>query len=109
MGDNRFDEEEIGRDLESLLDPMCKNMTVNELLERYLKTRTGVRPTEKMRQAVSKEQMKQFLKFIHDDNVYCKYYEVFYVLFHTGMRISEFCGLKLRDVDMKNKVIDINH
>ena len=65
--------------------------------------------TEKMRQAVSKEQMKQFLKFIHDDNVYCKYYEVFYVLFHTGMRISEFCGLKLRDVDMKNKVIDINH
>ena len=24
---------------------------------------------------------------------YCKYYEVVYILFHTGMRISEFCGL----------------
>ena len=52
--------------------------------------------------------MKKFLKFVHDDNVYCKYYEVFYILFHTGMRISEFCGLTLRDVDMKNKVININ-
>ena len=65
--------------------------------------------TEKTRQAVSKDQMKKFLKFVHDDNVYCKYYEVFYILFYTGIRISEFCGLTLRDVDMKNKVININH
>jgi len=33
-------EKQIGRDLDSQLDPMGKNMTVNELLERYLKTRT---------------------------------------------------------------------
>lgn len=26
--------------------------------------------------AISKEQMKNSLKFVHDDNVYCKYYEV---------------------------------
>ena len=56
---------------------------------------------EKTRQAITKEQMKKFLKFVHDDNIYCKYYEVFYILFHTGMRISEFCGLTLKDVDMK--------
>ena len=64
---------------------------------------------EKTRQAITKEQMKKFLKFVHDDNIYCKYYEVFYILFHTGMRISEFCGLTLKDIDMQNKVIDINH
>ena len=64
---------------------------------------------EKTRQAITKEQMKKFLKFVHDDNVYCKYYEVFYILFHTGMRISEFCGLTLKDIDMQNRVIDINH
>ena len=29
--------------------------------------------------------------------------------FHTGMRISEFCGLTLKDIDMKNRIIDINH
>lgn len=27
------------------------------------------------REAVTKDQMRKFLKFIHDDNVYCKYYE----------------------------------
>ena len=185
-------EKQIGKDLDSQLDPMGKNMTVMELVERYLKTRTGVRPntlmnygfvrnilknkefgsrkmcsvktsdaklflikmqqdgkgsstiktvrgvlrpafqmavdddmivknpfgfqlagviqnTEKTRQAITKEQMKKFLKFVHDDNIYCKYYETFYILFHTGMRISEFCGLTLKDIDMKNRVIDINH
>ena len=39
------------------------------------------------REAITKEQMRKFLKFVHDDNVYCKYYKAFYILFHTGMRI----------------------
>lgn len=39
------------------------------------------------REAVTKEQMRKFLKVVHDDNVYCKYYEVVYILFHTGLRI----------------------
>ena len=53
--------------------------------------------------------MRKFLKFVHDDNVYCKYYEVFYILFHTGLRISEFCGLTIKDLDMKNRIINIDH
>ena len=61
------------------------------------------------REAITKDQMRKFLKFIHDDNVYCKYYEVIYILFHTGMRISEFCGLTLRDINLENKVINIDH
>ena len=40
------------------------------------------------REAITKEQMRKFLKFVHDDVVYCKYYEVVYILFYTGMRIS---------------------
>lgn len=61
------------------------------------------------REAITKDQMRKFLKFIHDDVVYCKYYEVVYILFHTGMRISEFCGLTLRDIDFKNKTVNIDH
>ena len=53
--------------------------------------------------------MRQFLKFVHDDNCYCKYYEVVYILFHTGMRISEFCGLTLKDIDLKNRIVNIDH
>lgn len=61
------------------------------------------------REAISKDQMRKFLKFIHDDVVYCKYYEVIYILFHTGMRISEFCGLTMRDIDLEKRTININH
>ena len=62
-----------------------------------------------MREAISREQMPQFLKFIHDDNCYCKYYEVVYILFHTEMRISEFCGLTLRDIDLEKRIVNIDH
>ena len=61
------------------------------------------------REAISKDQMRKFLKFVHDDVVYCKYYEVVYILFHTGMRISEFCGLTLKGIDLENRIINIDH
>ncbi len=61
------------------------------------------------REAISKDQMRKFLKFVHDDVVYCKYYEVVYILFHTGMRISEFCGLTLKDIDFENRTVNIDH
>lgn len=61
------------------------------------------------REAITKDQMRKFLKFIHGDVVYCKYYEVFYILFHTGMRISEFCGLTLKDIDLEKMTVKIDH
>ena len=61
------------------------------------------------REAVTKDQMRKFLKFVHDDVVYCKYYEVVYILFHTGMRISEFCGLTLKNIDLENRTVNIDH
>ena len=60
------------------------------------------------REAISRDQMRKFLKFIRDDNCYCKYYEAVFILFHTGMRISEFCGLTISDLGMENRIIDIN-
>ena len=61
------------------------------------------------REAITKDQMRKFLKFCRDDNVYCKYYEAFYILYHTGMRISEFCGLTIKDIDLENNIINIDH
>ena len=185
-------EKEIGFDLEHRMDPTKKKMSVMELVEKYLSTRTGMRPNtltnynfvknllmnedfsgwkigdvktsdaklfliklqndgkgystiktvrgvlrpafqmavdddclnknpfgfalvgvvvndSVTREAITKKQMNKFLKFIHDDNCYCKYYDVVYILFHTGIRISEFCGLTIRDVDLKNKILNIDH
>lgn len=189
----REKEKLIGYDLDNQLDPLGKNITVNELVERYISTKTGaknntknnygfvknllkkqafgdlkiskiktsdaklfliklqqedkkgystiktvqgvLRPAFQMavdddvlnknpfgfelagvvvndsvtREAVTKDQMRKFLKFVHDDVVYCKYYEVVYILFHTGMRISEFCGLTLSDIDLEDRIINIDH
>ena len=186
-------EKQLGYDLDNQLDPLGKNITVNELVDRYLATRTAVKPNTKMnygfvrnilkrspfgdvkisriktsdaklflikmqqeegrgystiktvrgvlrpafqmavdddvllknpfafqiaglvindsvtREAITKDQMRKFLKFVHDDYVYSKYYEVVYILFHTGIRISEFCGLTIEDIDLENKTLNINH
>ena len=185
-------EKQIGRDLESQLDPLKKNLTVVEQTERYLSTKTGAKPSTAAnynfvlnilkkeefgakkishiktsdaklfliklqkdgrgystvktvrgilrpafqmsvdddilnknpfgfqlagvvvndsvtREAISREDMRRFLKFVHDDNCYCKYYEAIYILFHTGLRISEFCGLTLKDIDLQKKVLNIDH
>lgn len=62
-----------------------------------------------MREAVSKEQMRKFLEFVKADNHFSKYYDGIYILFHTGLRISEFVGLTVNDLDMEKKTIRVNH
>lgn len=61
------------------------------------------------REAITKKQEKTFLEFIKNDAHYCKYYDGMYILFKTGMRISEFTGLTLKDLDMENRTINIDH
>lgn len=61
------------------------------------------------REAISRKQERQFLQFVQQDNHFCKYYEGIYILFKTGMRISEFVGLTISDIDMDKRTIDINH
>ncbi len=61
------------------------------------------------RDAISREQMRKFLAFVQADKHFCKYYDGIYILFHTGMRISEFVGLTVSDLDMENKTIRIDH
>ena len=61
------------------------------------------------REAITRDQMNKFLNFIHDDNSYCKYYEVVYILFYTGLRISEFCGLTVQDIDFEKHLINVDH
>lgn len=61
------------------------------------------------REAITRDQERRFLKFIHNDAHFLQYYDAIYILFKTGMRISEFCGLTLKDIDLLEKTIDINH
>ena len=61
------------------------------------------------RDAISRADERRFLEFAKNDPHYNRYYDGFYILFNTGMRISEFVGLTLKDVDLKKKTINIDH
>ena len=61
------------------------------------------------REAITRAQERAFLKFIQEDNCYRKYYDGVYILFNTGLRISEFCGLTISDIDFQNKRIRVDH
>ena len=56
-----------------------------------------------------RKQEREFLRFIREDAHFCKYYDAIFILFNTGLRISEFCGLTKSDLDFKNKRIRVNH
>ena len=61
------------------------------------------------REALSNENERKFLKFVKDDPHFCKYYDGIYILFNTGLRISEFVGLTFNDIDFDNMKINVNH
>lgn len=61
------------------------------------------------REAITRKQERQFLEFVRNDKHFCKYYDGIYILFHTGLRISEFVGLTVSDLDMKGKKIVVDH
>ena len=61
------------------------------------------------REAITRKQERAFLEFVVDDKHFCRYYEGIFILFKTGLRISEFVGLTLSDLDMQNRKISVNH
>ncbi len=61
------------------------------------------------REAITRDQERKLLKFIKEDAHFSRYYEGIYILFKTGMRISEFCGLTLKDLDFEEHKINIDH
>lgn len=62
-----------------------------------------------IRQALTRKQERLFLEFIRKDTHYQRVYEGIYILFNTGLRISEFVGLTIDDIDFDNMVINVDH
>ena len=61
------------------------------------------------REAITRKQERDFLSFIQADEHFSRYYDGIYILFHTGLRISEFCGLTIGDIDFKEMRINVDH
>lgn len=61
------------------------------------------------REAITQAQEREFLRFVKEDKHFSKYYDAIYILFKTGLRISEFCGLTINDVDLQGRKLNIDH
>ena len=64
---------------------------------------------QKVQRALTWEQQVELMQYITDHPLYDYWRPLFTVLLGTGCRIGEICGLRWQDVDMENRVIDINH
>ena len=61
------------------------------------------------REAITRKQQREFLRFIKEDEHFCKYYDGIYILFHTGLRVSEFVGLTINDIEFDKERIKVDH
>ena len=58
---------------------------------------------------MTEEQEEKLLSFVKNDRTYCKYHDAIVLLLKTGLRISEFCGLTVSDLDFENRIINVDH
>ena len=61
------------------------------------------------REAITRKQQREFLRFVKEDEHFCKYYDGIYILFHTGLRVSEFVGLTINDIEFDKERIKVDH
>lgn len=61
------------------------------------------------REALTRKQERAFLEFVKNDKHFCKYYDGIFILFKTGLRISEFVGLTIKDIDFAHNRIVVDH
>ncbi|MCC2238335.1 tyrosine-type recombinase/integrase [Fusicatenibacter sp. CLA-AA-H213] len=60
-------------------------------------------PTEDDDKCISDYDIQRFLKVCQRR----RYYELFFILFHTGMRVGELCALGWKDVDFQRRIIHV--
>lgn len=61
----------------------------------------------KKMEALTVNDMSRFLEFCSKDSHCAHCYDMIYILFWTGMRVSELCGLTLDNIDMSNRLIKV--
>ena len=61
------------------------------------------------RKGLTLKEEERFLELLKNSDKLNYWYDAIYILFNTGLRISELLGLTIKDVNMIDDYIDINH
>ncbi|MBR3517358.1 MAG: site-specific integrase [Lachnospiraceae bacterium] len=62
-----------------------------------------------IRHALTIEQQREFLSYVDENPLYSRLKPLYTFMFGTGVRVGELVGLRWEDVDMEERVININH
>lgn len=62
-----------------------------------------------IRHALSLEEQRAFINYVSNSEEFYRWAPLFTVMLGTGCRVGEIIGLRWQDIDMENRMIDINH
>ena len=62
-----------------------------------------------VRHALTLEQQRSFMRYLKETPKYNHWLPLFTVMLGTGMRVGEVVGLRWQDIDLEEKIIDVNH
>ena len=74
-----------------------------------LKSSEYTKDDQTSKEALSPDQQKAFLDFVLSDKTGKRHYDDYNILLGTGLRISEYLGLTIHDIDLVNRVIHVEH
>ena len=88
-------------------DNIIRNNPSHGVLQMLKKDKSNLRSY--IRHALTIEQQREFLSYVEEHPLYYRLKPLYTFLFGTGCRIGEVVGLRWEDVDMEERMININH
>ena len=91
----------------AIRDQLLIRNSTDDIMGEIKKSKEFKSPEKRI--ALSIPEQKSFMQFLYNSPEYKGWYPIIAVLVGTGMRISECLGLRWEDVDMKERLISVNH
>ena len=63
----------------------------------------------KTKTILSNEQFSNLVDFCKKDIYLSQHVDELIILYETGLRVSEFCGLTVSDIDLEQGIVNVNH
>ena len=90
----------------ALRDGLIVRNPVEECYE-SIKKQSGKQ--ERKIRALTLREQKTFLEYMYGHPVWGRYHSIFQTMVGTGLRIGELAGLRWQDIDLENRLINVNH
>lgn len=88
-------------------DRIIRNNPTDGVMTELKKKNKDLHPVKK--KALTVDEQLEFIRYTQESPIFYRWGPLFTVLLGTGMRIGEAVGLRWQDIDLNNRMIDVNH